>query len=205
MINLLLHICCAGCLCAPLEELRREKIHVHGYFYNPNIHPLLEFRKRLKALRIFQESDPIEIDYHEEYGLMDYLKEVNYEGDNRCEDCYRLRLRNTASYAKENGFDAFCSTLLFSKQQDHKKIKEIGKQISEQIGIPFEYKDYRHLCECSHEIAKKKMLYRQSYCGCIFSEYERYKDTTRNLYESWKLKENMKDHNSLKKEPLNCS
>lgn len=205
MTNLLLHICCAGCLCAPLEELRREKIHVHGYFYNPNIHPLLEFRKRLKAMRIFQESDPIKIDYYEEYGLMEYLKEVDYEGNNRCEDCYRLRLRNTANYAKENGFDAFCSTLLFSKQQDHEKIKEIAEQISEQVGISFEYKDYRHLCECSHEIAKKKMLYRQSYCGCIFSEYERYKDTTRNLYEGWKLKEKMTNNEPLKKEPINCS
>ena len=205
MTNLLLHICCAGCLCAPLEELRREKIHVHGYFYNPNIHPLLEFRKRLKAMRIFQESDPIKIDYCEEYGLREYLKGVDYEGNNRCEDCYRLRLRNTANYAKEKGFDAFCSTLLFSKQQDHEKIKEIGEQISEEVGISFEYKDYRHLCECSHEIAKKKMLYRQSYCGCIFSEYERYKDTTRNLYESWKLKDNMTDNNSLKEEPINCS
>ena len=189
MKNLLLHICCASCLCAPLEELRDEGIHVHGYFYNPNIHPLLEFRKRLKAVHIFQESDPIEIDYCEEYGLREYLSAVNYEGDNRCGDCYTLRLKTTALHAKENGFDAFCSTLLFSKQQDHEKIKEIGEQISTQVGIPFEYKDYRHLCDCSHQIAKRKMLYRQSYCGCIFSEHERYKDTTRNLYEGWKLKE----------------
>jgi hypothetical protein len=204
MVNLLLHICCAGCLCAPLDELRSEGIKVHGYFYNPNIHPLLEFRKRLKAVHIFQESDPIEIDYCEEYGLREYLSEVNYEGDNRCEDCYRLRLRTTAHHAKEKGFDAFCSTLLFSKQQDHDKIREMGEQIAEQIGIPFEYRDYRHLCECSKSIAKKKMLYRQSYCGCIFSEFERYKDTTRNLYEGWKLKENLANSNSEKEEQLNC-
>jgi len=189
MKNLLLHICCASCLCAPLEALRGEGIHVHGYFYNPNIHPLLEFRKRLKAVHIFQESDPIEIDYCEEYGLREYLSAVNYEGNNRCEDCYILRLKTTALHAKDKGFDAFCSTLLFSKQQDHKKIKEICEQLSIQVGIPFEYKDYRHLCDCSHQIAKKKMLYRQSYCGCVFSEYERYKETTRNLYEGWKLKE----------------
>ncbi len=192
MVNLLLHICCAGCLCAPLEELRGEGIHVHGYFYNPNIHPFLEFRKRLKAVHIFQESDPIEIDYCEEYGLRQYLSTVNYEGDKRCEDCYTLRIKSTALHAKEKGFDSFCSTLLFSKQQDHNRIKEISEQISEQVGIPFTYKDYRHLCDCSHQIAKKKMLYRQSYCGCIFSEYERYKDTTRNLYEGWKLKEQEK-------------
>ncbi len=187
-MNLLLHICCAGCLCAPLAELRKEKFHVNGYFYNPNIHPLLEFRRRIKAVRIFQESDPIDVDYCDEYGLMEYLKNVNYEGDNRCEDCYRLRLTATARNAKEKGCDAFCSTLLFSKQQDHEKVKKVCIQVSEQIGIPFEYRDYRYLCECSHEIASKKMLYRQSYCGCIFSEYERYKDTTRHLYEGWKFK-----------------
>lgn len=188
MANLLLHICCASCLCAPLEELREEGINVHGYFYNPNIHPLLEFRKRLKAVRVFQESDPIEIYYCEEYGLREYLSAVNYEGNKRCVDCYTLRLKSTALHAKEKGFDAFCSTLLFSKQQDHERIKLICEHLSEQIGISFEYKDYRHLCDCSHQIAKRKMLYRQSYCGCIFSEYERYEKTTRNLYEGVKSK-----------------
>lgn len=188
MKNLLLHICCAGCLCAPLEELRREGLHVHGYFYNPNIHPLLEFRRRLKAVHIFQESDPIKIDYCEEYGLREYLDEVNYKGDNRCGDCYALRLRTTANYAKENGFDAFCSTLLFSEHQDHENVKKCGYQVSEQVGIPFEYRDYRYLCDCSRKIASKKMLYKQSYCGCIFSEFERYKDTTRYMYEGWKIK-----------------
>jgi predicted adenine nucleotide alpha hydrolase (AANH) superfamily ATPase len=187
-MNLLLHICCAGCLCAPLEELRKENIYVHGYFYNPNIHPLLEFRKRLKAVHIFQESDPLIVDYCEEYGLMEYLKEEDYEGEDRCEDCYRLRLRTTACYAREKGFDAFSSTLLFSEHQDHERVKKVGEQVSEQIGISFEYRDYRYLCECSREIASKKMLYKQSYCGCIFSEYERYKDTTRNLYQGWKLR-----------------
>ena len=204
MANLLLHICCAGCLCAPLDELRSEGLKVHGYFYNPNIHPLLEFRKRLKAVHIFQESDPIKIDYCEEYGLREYLSEVNYEGDNRCGDCYRLRLRTTAHHAKVKGFDSFCSTLLFSKQQDHEMIREMGEQIAEQVGIPFEYRDYRHLCECSQRIAKKKMLYRQSYCGCIFSEYERYENTTRNLYEGWKLKENLASGNTQNEEKLNC-
>lgn len=204
-MNLLLHVCCAVCLCAPLEELRREKIHVHGYFYNPNIHPLLEFRKRLKAVRIFQESDPIIVDYCEEYGLMEYLKEVDYEGNDRCGDCYRLRLRTTACYAKEKGFDAFCSTLLFSKHQDHDKIMKMGEDIAGKTGIPFVYRDYRHLCECSREIAGRKMLYKQSYCGCIFSEYERYKDTTRNLYEGRKLNENRENCQPVKEEHINCS
>src|SRR3989337_2053345 len=79
-MNLLLHICCACCLCAPLNELRKEGFRVTGLFYNPNIHPFLEFRRRLKALRVFQESDPIPVIYHEEYGIREYLKNVIMKG-----------------------------------------------------------------------------------------------------------------------------
>lgn len=181
--DLLLHICCACCLCAPLEEFAKEGFEVTGYFYNPNIHPLLEFRRRMKALRVYQESNPIRIIYHEEYGLRDYLKNVDYEGTDRCKDCYTLRVRETARYAKENGFSSFSSTLLFSKHQDHEQVRTICEEASNRHGIKFTYRDYRHLTQKSHEIAKRKMLYQQSYCGCIFSEYERYKDTTRHLYK----------------------
>lgn len=182
-MNLLLHICCACCLCAPLNELRKEGFRVTGLFYNPNIHPFLEFRRRLKALRVFQESDPISVVYQEEYGIREYLKSVNYEGDDRCADCYAMRLKFTADYAKRNGFDAFTSTMLFSVYQNHEQLKIISENLSTDYEINFVYRDYRHLSECSHDIAKKKMIYRQGYCGCIFSEYERYKDTTRELYK----------------------
>ncbi|HHT9129362.1 MAG TPA: epoxyqueuosine reductase QueH [Candidatus Brocadiaceae bacterium] len=182
-MNLLLHICCACCLCAPLNELRKEGFKVTGFFYNPNIHPLLEFRKRLKALRVFQESDPIKVIYHEDYGIKEYLKNVDYEGNDRCADCYALRLKFTATYAKRNGFDAFTSTMLFSVYQNHKQLKTISENLSQEYKIDFVYRDYRHLSECSHDIARKKMIYRQGYCGCIFSEYERYKNTTRELYK----------------------
>ena len=182
-MNLLLHICCACCLCAPLSELRKEGFKVTGIFYNPNIHPLLEFRKRMKALRVFQESDPIPVVYHEEYGLREYLKNVQYEGNDRCAGCYAMRLKFTASYAKENGFEAFTSTMLFSVYQNHEQLKMLSENMSKEYGIGFVYRDYRYLSECSHDIARKKMIYRQGYCGCIFSEYERYKDTTRECYK----------------------
>jgi hypothetical protein len=181
--DLLLHVCCACCLCAPLEAFREEGVEVTGYFYNPNIHPLLEFRRRLKALRVFQEGDPIQIMYCEDYGLRDYLKKVDFEGSDRCKDCYTMRVEETARYAKENGFSSFCSTLLFSKHQNHEQVRTICEDASARYGVRFEYRDYRHLSQKSHEMAKKKMLYQQSYCGCIFSEYERYKDTTRFLYK----------------------
>lgn len=182
-MNLLLHICCACCLCAPLDELRKEGFEVTGLFYNPNIHPFLEFRRRLKALRVFQESDPIPVIYHKNYGIREYLKNVNYEGDDRCADCYAMRLKFTAIYAKENSFNAFTSTMLFSVYQNHEQLKKLSEKISKEYGIDFVYRDYRHLSECSHDIARKKMIYRQGYCGCIFSEYERYENTTREVYK----------------------
>ncbi len=182
-MNLLLHICCACCLCAPLNELRKEGFKVTGLFYNPNIHPFLEFRKRVKALRVFQEGDPISVLYNEDYGLREYLKTVDYEGKDRCGDCYAMRLKFTASYAKEKGFDAFTSTMLFSIYQNHEQLKMLSENISREYGIDFVYRDYRYLSECSRDMARKKMIYRQGYCGCVFSEYERYKDTTRELYK----------------------
>ncbi|MBV6518114.1 MAG: hypothetical protein DYG84_02335 [Candidatus Brocadia sp. AMX3] len=188
-MNLLLHICCACCLCAPVQELRKEGFSVTGLFYNPNIHPLLEFRRRLKALRVFQESDPIPVVYYEEYGLREYLKHVDYEGNDRCADCYMMRLRFTAAYAKKNGFDAFTSTMLFSVYQNHEQLKGFSEKLAHEAGVAFVYRDYRYLSDCSHEIAKKKMIYRQGYCGCIFSEFERYQDTTRELYKGGNLNE----------------
>lgn len=182
-MDLLLHICCACCLCAPLGELRREGFKVTGFFYNPNIHPFLEFRKRIKALRVFQESDPIPVIYHEDYGLREYLKKVDYEGNDRCFDCYAMRLRYVVDYAKQNNFHGFTSTMLFSIYQNHDQLKVLSENLSKEYGIDFIYRDYRHLSDCSHEMARKKMIYRQGYCGCVFSEYERYKDTTRELYK----------------------
>lgn len=195
-MNLLLHICCACCLCAPLGELRKEGFKVTGLFYNPNIHPFLEFRKRLKALRVFQETDPIPVIYCEDYGIKEYLKNVNYEGNDRCADCYAMRLRFVVAFSKKNGFDAFTSTMLFSVYQNHEQLKTLSENLAREHNSKFIYRDYRYLSECSHDLAKRKMIYRQGYCGCIFSEYERYKDTTRELYKG-NILYNKKEKNTV--------
>lgn len=182
-MKLLLHICCAVCLSAPIKKLKEKGLNVTGYFYNPNIHPFLEFRRRIKALKVLQESEPLEIIYQPEYGLKEYLEKVDFRDKNRCDECYKLRLEASALYGKENYFDAFTSTLLFSRHQKHDKIKSLGFETAEKVGIAFAYFDYRDLLKDCHDIVKKKLIYKQSYCGCIFSEYERYKDTTRHLYE----------------------
>jgi len=113
-MTVLLHICCAVCLGGPLEALREEGHDIRGLFYNPNIHPLLEFCRRLKALRVFQESDPIEIEYDERYGLDVFLVHVYQPWHSksrgaalserppagRCRRCYDLRLARTARVAR---------------------------------------------------------------------------------------------------------
>jgi predicted adenine nucleotide alpha hydrolase (AANH) superfamily ATPase len=154
---------------------------VQGYFYNPNIHPLLEFRRRLKAARVLGEAEKFPIAFDEEYGLRKFLKDVDYSDGGRCRDCYEMRLVRTAEYARANGFDAFTTTLLVSHEQDNELLMVLGRRIAAGRGLEFYGEDLRYAQARGRALAKKRSLYRQQYCGCIFSEYERYKDTGKYL------------------------
>lgn len=182
-MRVLIHVCCAPCLIGPLEMLRAEGMAPAGLFYNPNIHPLLEFRKRVKALRVFLERDDLPVEIVEEYGL-DFFVRAIYDSDRRtrCGRCHAHRLRRTAGRAKEQGFDAFTTTLLGSPHQDHALLQEMGRRAAEESGVPFLYRDFRPLHERGHEAARRRQLYLQPYCGCVFSECERFRDTGRELY-----------------------
>ena len=186
-MKVLLHICCAPCLAGPLAKLRTDGHEVTGFFYNPNIHPLLEFHRRLKAVKVFQERDPIRVVCDETYGLDEYLQKVHAgaaasSGDARCARCYALRLSRSAQQAKALEMDVFTTTLLQSRHQQHERIRLAGQGAAAREGTRFLYEDFRPLSESSTAPARDPRLYRQSYCGCIFSEYERYRDTTRHLY-----------------------
>jgi predicted adenine nucleotide alpha hydrolase (AANH) superfamily ATPase len=161
-----------------VEKFRKEKTEVMGYFYNPNIHPFQEFHKRLRAVEVFAEQEKLEVLYDKEYGLDKFIAEVNpyaKTGETkRCLKCYEMRLMKTAQKAKELGCDEFTSTLIISPQQKQNDIKRIGAEISKSSGIKFRYEEVTELYPKSKEMAKKRMLYRQQYCGCIFSEAERY-------------------------------
>ena len=134
-MKLLIHVCCAPCLIGPLEALRREGMQPSGFFYNPNIHPFLEFRKRVKALRVFLEKDELPVEIIEEYGLELFMREVfRPDRRERCRNCDFLRLRRTADRAKEMGFDAFTTTLLGSPHQDHELLRESGERAAEKVG-----------------------------------------------------------------------
>jgi len=184
--RLLLHVCCAPCLGGPLRAFRDEAYDVTAFFYNPNIHPLIEFRRRLKALRVFAESDPVPLEVCESYGLETFLREVwrcgARAGEERCRACYDLRLRRTAHEARRLGAEAFSTTLLSSHRQHHDLIRAVGEAVAEEEGVPFVYRDLRPWARVSEEVARRRHLYRQAYCGCLFSEEERFRDTARHLY-----------------------
>ncbi len=184
-MRILLHICCAPCAIGPYGNLVDLGHEVTGHFYNPNIHPLIEFRRRKKALKVLQERLPIGVLYEEDYGLEEYLTSVRWSGverSERCADCYRLRLERTAREAARRGFDGFSTTLLASNHQYHDLVRSIGEGCGDRTGVPFLYSDWRPLADESHRRAGEMRLYLQNYCGCIFSEWERFKDTARHVY-----------------------
>ncbi len=173
-MRLLLHTCCGPCLLYPLDVLCAEGYDVTGYFYNPNIHPYKEFRRRLDALYDLAKSERIKLVVEREYDLDIYLKNVVNNETDRCKICYDLRLQQTLQYAVEHGFDYFSTTLLYSRYQKHALIVERCKALSQQYGIIFVYNDFREGWQIGIDMAVEKNLYRQPYCGCIYSEQERY-------------------------------
>jgi predicted adenine nucleotide alpha hydrolase (AANH) superfamily ATPase len=181
-MRILLHTCCAPCLIGPYESLTVAGHDVTVHFRNPNIHPLIEFRRRLKAMKVLQERMPFDAVYEEDYGLAYYLRSVRWDGPHRCRDCYRLRLEGTAGLAARRGFDAFATTLLGSTHQDHELIARTAHECAAAAGATFLAKDWRPLAADGHRRAKEWRLYLQQYCGCIFSEWERYRRTTTHLY-----------------------
>jgi predicted adenine nucleotide alpha hydrolase (AANH) superfamily ATPase len=145
-----------------------------GFFYNPNIHPYQEYQRRLEAVRRYEEEAAVKVIYQDEYDLEDFLRGVAFREDDRCRFCHHLRLLATAKVAKHGKFDAFSTTLLHSRHQNHNLIKAIGETVGKEQGVQFLYKDFREGWREGIEESKALGLYRQSYCGCIYSEKERY-------------------------------
>ena len=170
----LLHICCGPCAIFPLEFMKGEGIKVQGYFYNPNIHPYREFRRRLEAVEQLASRMQLSVEYKREYGLRDYLRKIVFHEENRCGLCYEMRLHEAVAHAKKVKADAFTTTLLYSRYQSHELIRHKAEQLAEQNNIPFYYHDFREGWQQGIDMSREMGLYRQSYCGCIYSEQERY-------------------------------
>jgi epoxyqueuosine reductase len=173
-MTVLLHLCCGPCAIFPLTALRARGFAVQGYFYNPNIHPFREFRQRIAALEELAGRMALAVDYERDYGLKDYLRQVVFKEEERCLVCYRMRLEATARKAGEIGAAAFSTTLLYSRYQRHETIRALGEELGRKHGVPFYYEDFREGWQEGIEAAIGMGLYRQPYCGCIYSEQERY-------------------------------
>ena len=173
-MKILLHICCANCALYPLQDLQKQGHEIFGFFYNPNIHPYQEYQKRLSALQEIEDQLKIRVIYQNHYDLEGFLRKVVFREQERCRFCYHTRLEATARVAKKGKFDAFTSTLLGSKHQQHDLIKKIGIAAGEENGVDFFYADFRSGWQAGMEMSKKLNIYRQQYCGCIYSEKERF-------------------------------
>jgi predicted adenine nucleotide alpha hydrolase (AANH) superfamily ATPase len=162
-----------------------EGIKPDLYWYNPNIHPFTEYSRRMESLAGFAAFRDLELHVEYEYGLRSFLGVVYREGmpdsetgpenkSRRCASCYRMRLEKTARYGAENGYSHFSTSLLVSPWQDHECIKKTAEELAGIYGIAFLYRDFRPFYREGQKEAREMEMYMQKYCGCIFSEEERY-------------------------------
>lgn len=178
-MKLLMHTCCSNCAIYPIMTLRNRPVTVKCLWFNPNIHPYTEYKERLESLKKLQGLWDLEVEYIDNYGLIEFIRNVAGKEENRCEYCYRTRLEETAKIAEEQSFDAFTSSLLVSPYQKFDMIIDIGKEMQKKYSVEFYAEDFRTGFNAGRKISKELELYRQKYCGCIYSEMQRYLERTR--------------------------
>lgn len=173
-MKILLHICCAPCTIYPLSTLRKEGHEVSGLFYNPNIHPYREYEKRAETLLSYARRVDLNIIWSKEYGMENFLRSVIHREQERCRYCYYERLKNTVLIAKKGKFTGFTTTLLYSRFQNHDLVRTIAENLAEEYGIKMVYRDFREGWAEGVKLSRELGMYRQPYCGCIYSEKERF-------------------------------
>ena len=176
-MKLLLHACCAPCSVQCVQALAEEGIRPALCWYNPNIHPYTEYRSRRDSLRAFAGASELALVMQDEYGLRSFIKAAENGVNHRCAFCYHLRLEKTAALAAEKGYDAFSAALLISPYQNHDLIREAGERAAASYGVSFFYRDFRPRFRQGQNQAREAGYYMQKYCGCIYSEEDRYLGT----------------------------
>ena len=174
-MKLLLHICCAPCSVMCIETLRQEGIEPVGFWDNPNIHPYTEYRSRKNCLVDYAKDIGLELILHGDYGLRPFVQTVADNIDGRCVNCYRMRMEPTARYAAENGFTHICTTLFVSPYQNHELLRQVAEEEAAKYGVELLYRDFRPWFRQGQDKARELGLYMQKYCGCVFSEEDRYR------------------------------
>ena len=170
----LLHICCAPCANQCIEVLRGDHFEVAGFWYNPNIHPYTEFRSRRESVRQYAPTIDLPLIENNNYALRPFIRAVAEDIEHRCGTCYEMRLMETARQAKELGFDSFTSSLFISPYQNHELMRQVAERAAAEYGVEFLYRDFRPYFKAGQEKARELGFYMQKYCGCVFSEEERY-------------------------------
>ena len=173
-MKVLLHICCAPCANRPLALLQEQGHEVTGYWYNPNIHPFTEYRSRRNTVREYLQEIGVPLIEQNDYALRPFVRAVAEDIANRCVKCYEMRLFETARQASEGGFDSFTSSLFISPYQNHELMRETAERAAAEYGVEFLYRDFRPYFKAGQEKARELGFYMQKYCGCVFSEEERY-------------------------------
>ncbi len=158
----------------PTAGLRAEGHEVMALFFNPNIHPYTEYSRRLDTAREWAEKEGIKLAVIDEYDPQKWLREVVFREAVRCRICYHIRLTRTAQVARRGGFDAFSTTLFYSIRQDHALARAVGEAVAAEQGVELLYRDWRGEWKQGVERSIELGMYRQNYCGCIYSEKERY-------------------------------
>ena len=179
--RLLLHACCAPCSSYCIEYLSNY-FDITIIYYNPNIYPEEEYNRRLNELKKFLKEIPhinklelIESRYipSEYYNTIKGLEDLG-ERSKRCYECYKLRMEESAKYASINHYDYFTTTLSISPYKDANWINEIGAELEKKYNIKYLYADFkkRNGYKRSIELSREYNLYRQDYCGCVYSKVE---------------------------------
>jgi predicted adenine nucleotide alpha hydrolase (AANH) superfamily ATPase len=174
MSSILLHTCCAPCATHCVKHLQQDGQDVTAFWYNPNIHPFTEHERRLESVQDFAQKTNLPLIISEGYDVISYFRTVVGHERERCGDCFRLRLSMTALVARMKGFDAFTTTLLISPYQKHELLKEVGEEIARKERVDFLYEDLRPDYNEGRKMSRELDLYRQHYCGCLYSEWERF-------------------------------
>lgn len=177
--RILVHVCCGPCSIMPLKSALAHSAEVCGFFHNPNIHPYAEFKKRLDAVKTLARLISVKMIYDEAYAPTGFIKGVKTRSPDkypqygkRCSYCYASRLEATAKAAADNGFDAFSSSLLYSRYQNHDEIRLTGNALARKYKLSFYYEDFRIGWQAGITESKSMGLYRQRYCGCVYSKME---------------------------------
>lgn len=173
-MKLLVHTCCGPCSIYPIQVLRDERYDVMAFFYRYNIHPYTECMRREETLKNYADSISLKLIIQPGYEIEGFLRNVAFREADRCTYCYHERLTTTAHFAKKGKFDGFTTTLLYSRFQKHDQIRAIGEAVGKSVGVPFYYQDFRDGWKSGIESSKRLGMYRQPYCGCIYSEKDRY-------------------------------